>query len=49
MLIVSLISFCPRCCFRRHPAFLISEEDRKALVQALLTDVKNDRFPTDGK
>ena len=34
------------CCYA---AFLISEEDRRALVQALLTDVKDDRFPADGK
>ena len=49
MLIISLLLFSPRYRFHRDLAVLISQEDRRALVQALLTDVKNDRFPADGK
>ena len=49
MLIVSLVLFSPRHRFHHDLAALISQEDRKALVQALLTDVKKNRFPADGK
>ena len=41
--------FSPRHWFPYHLAALTSQEDRKTLVQALLTDVKNNRFPTNGK